>query len=70
MSDKCEMVPVAAGLSVSFGSDGHWLNVEAPNGRKASINLETFLPVIARSAFISWADEVLDRAAVHRGEQR
>lgn len=56
-------VEVAEGLHVSFGSDGHWLDVDGENGRKASLNIENAsMPAIARSAFISWADSWLDKA--------
>ncbi len=53
--------PVADGLKVSRGSDGHWIQVEH-NGKHGAINIEALTTNIIRAAFVNWIDSALELA--------
>ena len=57
--NKCTRFEVSPSLYVTRGKDGHWLQVKA-NGKSGAFNLEAVLHGITRSAFVAWADRVLE----------
>lgn len=51
-------------ISLRKGDDGHWLSVQASNGKQASICIENMQNVaIVKSAFVQWAKDQIEEAA-------
>lgn len=55
-------VSVAKGLTVTRGSDGHWIAVEF-EGKYGMFNVENTLRNITRAAFVNWIDDICDKPA-------